>query len=139
MNFGDKLRIGGARVGNIFFGVCVLAAVLTLFSAFTPLMMAFYLLLFLILIVITLGTVFLFVDNFANIFTASSDTFASFTQSALKAMPYIAVLTVVTAVLAVALLMLDVRVKRHTSKVVGAVICAVLAIVFALLSKAVMK
>lgn len=139
MDLNDKLRTGGARLGNIFFGIAATATVMTLFTAFSPLMMAFYLLMLLVLILITLGTIFIMVEDFGSFFSGSAQAYGSFTESAIKAMPYLAAVAVVAAAAAIILLMLDVRTKKHTSKIAGAVVCIVLSIVFALLSKAVMK
>lgn len=139
MDLNDKLRIGGARLGNIFFGIAVTATVLTLFSAFSPLMMAFYLLMLIMLILITLGTIFVLVDDFGSFFGSSAQAYGSFTESAIKAMPYFAAIAAIASVIAIILLILDVRTKKHTSKIAGAVVCIVLSVVFALLSKAVTK
>lgn len=139
MDLNDKLRIGGVRAGNICFGICCTATVLTLFSAFTPLLMAFYLLLLIMLILITLGTIFILVENFASFFSSSTEAFGAFTQSATKALPYFCAIAVVTGVLAILLLLIEVRVKKHTAKIVGAAVCCVAAVVLTLLSRAVIE
>lgn len=138
MELNDKLRLGGVRVGNILFGICCTATVLTLFSAFTPLLMAFYLVLLGMLILLTLGTIFILVDNFGAFFSSSTETFASFSEGATKALPYFCAAAVVAGVLAILLLLIEVRVRKHTAKIVGAVVCCVAAILLTLLSKAVM-
>lgn len=102
-------------------------------------MTAFYMLLLIMLILVTIGTIFIFVDNFGQFFTDSTANMAQFTEDALKAMPYIAAVAVVASVIAVILLLLEVRVKKHTAKIAGAICCAVLSILFAVLSKAVIK
>lgn len=139
MNLYDKLRIGGVRVGNICFGICVAAMIITLFTSFTPLITALYLLLMLFLIIITLGAIFILVKDFGSVFTDMTEKMGVFTESALKAMPYFAVLAAVTAVVSIILLAFEIRNKKHTSKIIAAAGCAVLSIAFALLSKAVLN
>lgn len=139
MDLNERLRIGGVRVGHICFGICVTATVLTLLSSFTPLLMALYLLLLLALILVTLGTVFILVDDFGSFFSNSTQAFGTFSESAVKALPYFCAVAVVTGVLAVLLLFIEVRVRKHTAKIVGAVVCCVAAVIFAILSGAVLK
>ena len=79
------------------------------------------------------------VEDLGSFFSGSAQAYGSFTESAIKAMPYLAAVAVIAAAAAIILLMLDVRTKKHTSKIAGAVVCIVLSVVFALLSKAVMK
>lgn len=139
MDLNAKLRIGGVRAGHICFGICVTATVLTLLSAFTPLIMALYLMVLGLLVVVTLGTIFILVENFAGFFSSSTEAFASFSESATKALPYFCAVAVVTGVLAVLLLLIEVRVRKHTAKIVGAAVCCVAAVLLTLLSGAVIK
>lgn len=135
----DKLRIGGVRAGYILFGICCTATVLTLFSAFTPLLMALYLVALGMLIVLTLGTIFIFVENFGGFFSSSTEAFSSFSESATKALPYFCAIAVVAGVLAILLFLIEVRVRKHTSRIVGVAVCCVAAILLTLLSKAVIR
>lgn len=139
MNFTDKLRIGGARIGRIAFGITVCATFLTLFSAFTPLLFALFLVVMAFVVLITLGTIFILVEDFGSFLSSSTDTFASFAETAFKANPYFAGVAAVFAVISVVLLLLDVRTKSHTDKIVGAIVCAVVSVLLAIISSAVAK
>lgn len=108
-----------------------------MFCAFSPLIIALYIFVLVIPILVTLGTIFLLIDDYLGFFTSSTETFVNFSATAAKAMPYVAAFAAVTAVIACVLLLLDPRTKKHKSKVAGAAVCGVLAVLFAVVSKAV--
>lgn len=139
MKTSDKLRIFGVRLGNIFFGISLLCTIVAIFSALTPLTMALYILLLIVVVLITLGTVFVIVDNFGEFFSDSTTFMANFTEGALAALPYVTAAGVISGVLAAFLLFLEVRAKKHTAKAVAAIVFAVLTVIFYLFSGALTK
>lgn len=137
LNTGDKLRICGIRIADIAFKACVVATLLTLFTAFTPLIFAFYILCLLVAVIITLGTVFLMIEDFGSFFVNSTESMGSFTQSATKAMPFFAAAGIIAAIICIVLYLFEIRTKKHTEKIAVASVCAVLTLLFTLFSKAV--
>ncbi len=139
MTSGDRLRIGVVRLGNIFFGISLVCTILTLFTAFTPFLFALYLLVLIFIVLITIGTIFVMVDDFGGFFTNSTEFMGSFTETALVAMPYFAGIGVAAAVLAVLLLSLEVRPKKHVAKIVLSVVFAVLTVAIVIFSRLVVQ
>ena len=137
MNLSDKLRIGGVRVGRICLNISILATILTLFTAFSPLLMALYILCLVILIMITLGTIFVLVDDFGSFFSNSTEYMARFTESAPKVMPILAAIAIVAAVVAIVFYSLDVRNKKHGVAITLSVLIIVITAVLFVLTKVV--
>lgn len=139
MGLSDRLRIYGAKLGNAFFGMGIFLAVVTLFSAFSPLLMALYLFLLVVPVIITLGTVFILIDGYKDFFSSSTEAFAGFSQTAYSAMPYFAVAAAVLLLLAGVLLFFDPRLKKNTAKIAVSAVFVVLTVVIALFSRVVLS
>lgn len=137
MDLSDRLRIYGAKTGNAFFGMGIVLAVVTLLSAFSPLLLALYLFLLVIPVIITLGTVFILVEGYKDFFSSSTEIFAGFSETAYAAMPYFAVGAAVLLVLAGVLLFLDPRLKKNNAKIVACAVITVLTAVVAVFSRVV--
>ncbi len=139
MGISDKLRIYGAKTGNAFLGMGIAMAVITVLSAFSPLLMALYLFLLVVPVIVTLGTVFIIVEGYKDFFSSSTEAFAGFSQTAYAAMPYFAVAAIVLLAAAGVLLFFDPRLKKNRGKIVCCAVCIALTAVIAIFSRAVIQ
>ena len=139
MGISDKLRIYGAKTGNAFLGMGIAMAVITVLSAFSPLLMALYLFLLVVPVIVTLGTVFIIVEGYKDFFSSSTEAFAGFSQTAYVAMPYFAVAAIVLLAAAGVLLFFDPRLKKNSGKIVCCAVCIALTAVIAIFSRVVIQ
>ena len=116
------------RLGKILFGLSLIALIVSILPTVSFLMIAAYFLVWVIIVIFSLGTIFVTNPDFANSLISGTDFLANVTTTLHEASLYLLPFTIIATILAITFLALD-KTDRHVARITFASIFLAIAII----------
>ena len=116
------------RFGKILFSLSLIALIISFLPSVSFLMTAFYVLIWFIIVIITLGTVFITNPDFANSLTSSIEILGNISTALYDASLYLLPTAIVMSILSIVFLAMD-KTDRHIARIVFASIFLALSVI----------
>lgn len=117
-----------ARLGIIFFNIALGSLLMFICTMFSPILLAVLWILGFMLILISIGSIFVIIPGYWGKLTSFISNSSSFVSRLIEILPYILVVGIVASAVSIVFLFLD-KNNKHKGRIIGSIIFAILLVI----------